>query len=163
MNWYAVNTKPHQEYLAELMLQRLGAETFCPQIKHSKLVGQKRMTAAGPLFPGYIFVRFNLDTQYRAVNYAQGVRKIVAFGQEPAIVNDDLIESIKLKLEDGYVTVEKPAFASGQAVRIQEGPFRGFDAIFVREMSDQQRVVLLLQALSYQARVIVDLEHVATR
>jgi transcriptional antiterminator RfaH len=163
MNWYAVNTKPHQEYLAELMLQRLGVETFCPQLKHSKLIGQKRQTVTDPLFPGYIFVRFNLDTQYRAVNYAQGVRNVVAFGHHPAIVNDGLIESIKSKLEDGYVTVERPSFTSGQAVRIQEGPFRGFNAVFVHEMSDQQRVVLLLQALSYQARVIVDLEHVVTR
>ena len=163
MNWYAINTKPHQEYLAELMLQRLGVETFCPQIRHSRLVGQKRATATGPLFPGYVFARFNLDTHYRAVNYAQGVRKIVAFGQDPAAVNDDLIESIQSKLENGYVTVEKPSFASGQAVRIQEGPFRGFDAVFVHEMSGQQRVVLLLRALTYQARVIVDLEHVAAR
>ena len=163
MNWYAINTKPHQEYLAELTLQRLGVETFCPQLKHSRLFGQRRVTVTGPLFPGYLFARFNLDTQFRAVNYGQGVRKVVTFGVQPAIVDVGLIESIQSRLDNGYVTVQRPAFESGQAVRIQQGPLQGFDAIFVHEMSDRQRVVLLLQALSYQARVIVDLEHVVTR
>ena len=143
-------------------MQRLGIETFCPQLKQNKLIGQRRLTVTGPLFPGYIFARFNLDTQYRAANYAQGVRNVVTFGPDPAIVNDEMIESIKLKLEDGYVTVQRPWFTPGQTIRIQAGPFQGLDAIFEQEMNDQQRVVLLLQMLTYQARVIVNREHVVT-
>jgi transcriptional antiterminator RfaH len=162
MNWYVVNTKPHQEDLAELTLQRLGVETFSPRLKQSKLIGQRRLTVTGPLFPGYLFARFSLDTRYRAVCYAQGVRKIVAFGPEPSVVDEKIIDSIKSNLQEGYVTVQRPLFTAGQTVRIQEGPFRGFEAVFVHEMSDQQRVVLLLQALSYQARVVVELEHVVT-
>lgn len=163
MNWYAVNTKPHQEDLAELTLQRLGVETFCPQLKQNKAIGQRRLTVTDPLFPGYLFARFDLDTHYRAVNYARGVRKVVSFGPDPAIVDADMIETIKSRLEDGYVTVQRPLFTPGQAVRIQEGPLEGLEAIFVQEMSDQQRVVLLLQALSYQARVVVDLECIGDR
>jgi len=163
MNWYAVNTKPHQEDLAELTLQRLGVETFCPQLKQNKVIGQRRLTVTGSLFPGYLFARFNLDTHYRAVNYAQGVRKVVTFGPDPAIVDAEMIESIKSKLQDGYVTVQRSLFTPGQTVRIQEGPLRGLEAIFVQEMSDHQRVMLMLQTLSYQARVVVDLECIGDR
>lgn len=161
MNWYAVSTKPRQEDLAELNLQRLGVETFCPQLKQTKLIRRKRQTVTGPLFPGYLFTRFNLDTHYRAVNYARGVRKLVAFGPVPVVVDDEIIEAIRSRLDDGYMTVPVSSFTPGQVVRIHEGPFEGFEAVFEREMSDHQRVVLLLQALSYQARVVVDIENVA--
>jgi transcriptional antiterminator RfaH len=161
MHWYAVNSKPRQENLAEQNLQRLGVETFYPQLRQNKVIRRRRQTVIGPLFPGYLFVRFNLDAQYRAVNYARGVRKLVAFGSEPVLVDDEIIESIKSRLQDGYVTIQRAPFTPGQIVRIQEGPLRGLEAIFEREMGDQERAMLLLKTLSFQARVIVDLEYVA--
>ena len=160
MNWYALNTKPHQEYLAQLSLQKLGVETFCPLLKQTKLIRRRRQTVIGPLFPGYLFARFNLEVQYRAVNYARGVRSVVTFGSDPAIVNEELIQSIQLRLHDGYAAVQRPSFIRGQTVRIETGPLQGLEAIFEQEISDQHRVSLLLQALTYQARVVVDLEHV---
>ena len=161
MNWYAVNTKPHQENLAEMNLQRFGVETFCPQLKQDQVIRRRRQTVITPLFPGYLFARFNLDAHYRAVNYAQGVRKLVAFGPAPERVPEEIIESIKSKACDGCVTIQQSSFIPGQAVRIQEGPLQGLEAVFEMEMSDHQRVVILVRALSYQARVIVDCEHIA--
>jgi hypothetical protein len=38
---------------------------------------------------------------------------------------------------------------------IQEGPLRGLSGIFQRELGDQRRVVLLLEALN-QAQVLVE-------
>ena len=160
MNWHVVHTNPRQEALVELNLQKLGVETFYPQLKQNKVIRRRRQTTIGPLFPGYLFARFNFDTQYRAVNYAQGVRKVVTCGFTPAIVDDEMIESIKSELHNGYVTLQPPQYTPGQVVRIQEGPFQGFEAVFKMAMSDHQRVVLLLRALSYQARVVVDFEHV---
>src|SRR3972149_8465934 len=161
MHWYAVNTKPRQENIAQWNLKRLGVEAFCPQLKQNKVIRRKRQVVVGPLFPGYLFVRFNVDTHYRAVNYAQGVRKLVAFGPVPVVVEDEIIESIKSRLDDGCMTVPVSSLTPGQIVRIHEGPFEGFEAVFEREMSDHQRVVLLLRTLSYQARVVVDREHIA--
>jgi len=48
-------------------------------------------------------------------------------------------------------------------VTIQEGPFNGIEAVFEREMDDQQRVVLLLRTLAYQARVVMPMSHVGVR
>ena len=160
MNWYAINTKTHREDVAELNLQRLGVETFCPQLKQDKVIRRRRQTVIRPLFPGYLFARFNLATHYRAVNYAQGVRKIVTFGSTPEAVDEVIIESIKSRARDGFVTVQPSSFTPGQVVRIQEGPLQGLEAVFEMEMSDHQRVVILLRTLSYQARVVVPLEQV---
>lgn len=159
--WYVVNTKPHQEGSAELNLRALGVETFFPCVKETKIIRRKRQTVIEPLFPGYFFVRFNVDDQYRAVVYARGIRKLVAFGGNPSIVDETVIDTIKSRLDNGYLTIRQTTLMPGQVVRIKEGPLGGVMAIFEREMSGQQRAVVLLSALAYQARVVVDLDQIA--
>ncbi len=87
---------------------------------------------------------------------------MVTFGAVPATVDEEMIDSIKSRLQEGYVTVQPSSFTAGQTVRIRGGPLQGLEAIFEREMGDQRRVVLLLRTLSYQARVVMDLEQVAS-
>jgi len=163
MHWYTVNTKPHQEWLAEVNLQRLGVETFSPKLKQSKAVRRRWQVSISPLFPGYLFARFSLEDHYRAVRYASGVRKVVAFGPAPAVVDEEMIEAIKSRVHNGYVSVPASKFTPGQVVCIQGGPLDGLEAIFEREMTGYQRAVLLLRALSYQARVVMDLEYIVDR
>ena len=87
---------------------------------------------------------------------------MVTFGSVPAIVEEEIIESIKAKIQNDYVILQPTPFIAGQLLRIEEGPLRGLEAIFEKELSGQQRIALLLRAVSYQARVIVDREHVAS-
>ena len=161
MNWYAVQTKPRQEEVARLTLQRLGVETFSPKLKQQKIIRRKRQETISPLFPGYLFARFQVMTQYRAINTGRGVLRVVSFGATPTIVDDMIIFSIQQRFENGYIVIHQAPLTPGQIVRIHDGPFQGLDAVFEKVMSDQQRAVLLLQALSFQARVVVDLECVA--
>lgn len=160
MQWYAVNAKPRQERLVELSLARLGIETFCPRFRRTKLIRRRWSSVTGPLFPGYLFAQFDLDACYRAVNFAQGVRKLVNFGRKPVVVSEEIIRSIRDRMEDGCMKLERPPLKPGQSVRIQGGPFRGLEAIFEHAMSDEQRVVLLLRTLAFQARVVVSLDDV---
>lgn len=160
MEWYAVSTQPHKEALAERNLKSLGVETFAPRIRQEKVIRRRWQTVIRPLFAGYLFARFSIGTHYRAVNYARGVRGVVTFGSVPGRVDDAIIESIRSRLHDGCVLVRLPTFTLGQSVRIEAGPLEGLEAIFERETSDHQRVVLLLKTLSYQARVAVAPKHV---
>lgn len=160
MYWYAISAKPHQEKVAENNLQQLGVETFSPQVRQNRIIRRKMQSTLSPLFPGYLFARFSLDQQYRAILYARGVRRVVAFGPKPAIVDESLIESIKSRLHEGYIPLPGIQFLPGQPVRIENGPFHGLQAIFEREMPGYQRAVILLRALSYQARVVVDLKSI---
>jgi transcriptional antiterminator RfaH len=160
MNWYAVHTQPHQETLSESSLQRLGIETFFPRLKQRKIIRRVARTITAPLFPGYLFARFNMDNNYRAVNYARGVRRIVSFGPVPAMVDEAIIESIKTRLQEDGTALQGPIFTPGQTVRIQGGAFEGLEAVFERELSDRQRAMVLLQVLSGQTRLIVDMAQV---
>jgi transcriptional antiterminator RfaH len=160
MDWYVVNTKSHQERQAEVNLVRLGVEVFCPRLMESKVIRRVRKTVITSLFPGYLFARLDVGTQYRSVIYATGVRKIVTFGATAAKVDQELIDGIRSRLLNGYAMLPSRLPKPGQLVRIQSGPLSGLDAIFEREMTGSQRVVLLLQMLSCQARVVLPAEQV---
>ena len=160
VEWYTVHTKPNQERQAELSLRRLGVETFYPQVKQRKVIRRKEQTVIGSLFPRYFFARLNLETHYRAATYARGVRNLVAFGSLPVAVDEGIIEGIRARLQDGYLAVPTQSFTPGEVVRIHAGPLQGLEAIFERQMTNQQRAVLLLRTLAYQTRVVVPLEQV---
>lgn len=160
LRWYVIHAKPHQEDAVEIHLRKLGMEAFCPRLKETKVIRRKRQSVVVPLFPGYLFSRFALEDQYRAVVYARGVRRVVCCGSTPAPIDDQILEGIRRQHVDGCVTVPAARFAPGQAIRIRDGSLCGLEAVFERELSGTQRAVLLLKALSYQARVIVALDHI---
>jgi len=160
MHWYAVRTKPNQERQAELSVQRLGVETFYPQMKQRRVIRRREQMIIGSLFPGYLFARLNMAVHYRAAKYARGVLDLVAFGSIPAIVDEEIIEGIRARLQDGCLAVPAVSFTPGAVVRIHAGHLQGLEAVFEREMSDHERVVLLLRTLTYQARVVLPVEQV---
>jgi len=161
MHWYAISTKPHQEKQAELHIKQCGIECFLPLLKESKIIRRMRKTVIGPLFPGYLFARFDLDKHYRAVSYATGVRKIVEFGSGPVELDATMIDAIKERLNNGYVTLMPVRPVHGQVVYIKGGPLAGLEAVFMREMTDRNRVLLLLNTLGFHAKVTMDIDQVS--
>ena len=160
MHWYVIRTKPHQERQAEFHLRQLSVETFLPLLRHNKRIRRQEKTVVEPLFPRYLFARFDINDRYRAVNYARGVLKIVEFGLKPAKLSESVIEAIRERLEDGYVTPPTERFQKGQIVQINGGPLAGLEAVFVREMTDQHRVLLLLKTLGLYAKLTMDTDQV---
>jgi transcriptional antiterminator RfaH len=153
MHWYAIHTKPRQEELAQTSLRREGLETFYPQLRRRKTIRRVRKWVTGPLFPCYIFARFDPTTSARLVKYANGVTGIVSFGGNPAIVDDALIAAIQDHAADNIVTLLPPPLRAGDRVEIQTGPLRGLQGIFEKELSDRDRVIILLDTLAQGARV----------
>ena len=161
MSWYAVSTKPHQEKQAELHIKQRGIECFLPLLKKSKIIRRTRKPVIGPLFPGYLFARFDPDKQCRAVSYATGVRKIVEFGSGPFELDASLIDAIKERVNNGYVTLMPVRPVHGQTVHINGGPLAGLDAVFVREMTDRNRVLLLLNTIGLHAKLNMSINQVS--
>jgi transcriptional antiterminator RfaH len=159
LEWYVVRSKPHQEYSVESNLSRAGIEVLCPRIREEKRIRRKMQSVVTPLFPSYLFARFCLS-QSRIVMYATGVRNLVSFGHAPAIVQGEIIDGIRERLQDGVVDLKVPSFTRGDVVRIQEGPLCGLEAVFEKEMIGQQRAMLLMKTLNCQVRIILDLKSV---
>jgi len=144
LQWHAVHTKPRQEAVAEVFLSQSGIETFYPKIAPGK-----------PLFTGYLFTKFDEETQRRLVKYSKGVSSIVSFGDKPALVDESLIDAIKARIKDGFVHLDPPSFKKGERVEIKEGPLEGVSGIFDSRVKDSDRVVILLNAIASQARMVI--------
>ena len=142
--WFAIQTKPRQESVADYILQKGGIETFCPKISSHKA-----------LFTSYIFAKFPFATHLRRVKYAQGVKTVVGFGPEPAPLDEAFIETIQLRIKNGYVVLEAPSWSKGEKVRITGGPLEGFEGVFDSRLKDSDRVVILMNALVGQKRLVL--------
>ena len=154
--WFAVQSKPRQETIAEQSLGLRGLEIFCPRIKERKLLHGYRREVVSPFFPGYLFARFDLASEYQAARYAHGVKNVVAFGDRPAVVPEWIVQSIQERMEGGVLIYESPTLRTGSVVEIVDGPFQGFRAVLERHMKSKDRVVVLLTALQYEARLTLD-------
>ena len=160
-SWYAVNTKTRCEAIACAGLERHGVEVFLPMLRERKVVGGKCLPTTSPLFPRYLFAKFDLSSQLRAVTYARGVKSIVTFGSGPSMVDESIIHAIRSQATNGVIELSEDRFSPGQIVRIQDGPLCGLEAVFERKLDGTSRAVLLLKAISFQARVILESRHVA--
>jgi len=163
--WYAVHTHPKQEDRANNNLRAWKVETFNPKIKrrHPNPYLQVATYVSKPLFPGYIFARFDLDNMLGKVLFTRGVRSVVSFGGLPAEVSDDIITLIQSEVsEKGFVEVGEQ-LRTGDKVEIQDGPLKSLAGVFERSVKGSNRVLILLAAINYQGSVVVQREHVSRR
>jgi transcriptional antiterminator RfaH len=154
--WYAVMAKPRQEQISTSLLEQAGIETYYPEVNECFSVKGRRCVRRTGLFPGYFFAMFDHDEQYRTVSYCRGVRKIVTFGQAPAEVESGLLDDIRRRLSRQDI-IPIPRLTHGEVVRISHGPLAGVEGVFDSCLSGKERVVVLLRALSYQSRAVVNL------
>jgi len=152
--WYLVYTKPRNEDALEKKFAGLGFEVLNPRVKERRCVRRRAVETVSPLFPCYLFIRFDIFRNFRLVKYSRGVRKIVGSENCPTPVAEDIISSIERRTEGGLITFGREVFSAGDAVQIKAGPFEGFDAVFEKEIKDTERVSILLKTVN--ARAVVD-------
>lgn len=158
MNWYCVHTKPQKEaQVAAYLKDTLNLETYYPRLREFRTIRRVRKQVTGPLFPRYLFCRFELGSDYRAVRYAPDALDLVHAGSKPAIVQDPLINELKNWAGDAIdVIAIKPPLRVGDKVEITDGPLQGLPAVIVHTSADQERVALLLSILQCGAQTIVN-------
>ena len=77
------------------------------------------------------------------------------------MVDESIIHAIRSQLTEGVIKLSENRFSPGQIVRIQDGPLCGLEAVFERKLDGTSRAVLLLKAISFQARVVLESRFVA--
>ena len=141
--------------MAVNQLSRLASEVLLPLAWRRIRRWGKKVDSVGPLFPGYLFARFNFERDYSQVRYARGVRELICFGPQPAIVPEWIINQLKARCASGPVELFERALVPAERVMVIDGPFREFEGMFERYTSGQERVAILLSAMRIGARVIL--------
>ena len=154
--WFAIQARPCAEAAAEFSLRTLSIETFLPLIRRPIRHATRRVRlAARAFFPGYLFARFCATDSLRTVSYCRGVVRVLGASNRPKPVEDSIIASIRARIDaDGFVGLEQRRPGVTDCVRIVSGPLAGWSGVFERELSDSQRVVILIDTLQ-QGRVVL--------
>tara|TARA_B110000971_G_scaffold148716_1_gene152038 strand:- start:56 stop:544 length:489 start_codon:yes stop_codon:yes gene_type:complete len=139
--WYVIYTKSRKEKIALQNLNAQGYDAHLPLIKLEKIIRNKKAIAEEPLFPRYLFIR--LDEQasqdWSPIRSTIGVSQMVKFGNLLAQLSDEVMQML-LNVNAQVVT---ESISSGDPVRIEEGPFKGSEALFSHFDGDERAVLLL--------------------
>jgi transcriptional antiterminator RfaH len=152
-NWYVVQTKPKKEEEATSYLSNKRVEVFSPLIETFALRNGRMNKELKPLFPGYLFVNFDLEQNYPLVRWARGVKCVLGFGGYPASISEDVVEIIKERTDTRGVVRVKEDYKPNDVVRIKTGPLKDLLGIFERWVSDSERVRILLSLIGYQPNI----------
>lgn len=146
--WYAVQSKPTAERVAQQSLESLGLETLLPKRRRECQVRGSWRSAVRPLFPNYLFARFNAPRSAHLVRYSRGVCRVVGCGELPVPIEDSVMADLRRRLDaDGIAELTDSPWRPGDRLQVEDGPFRGWSGVFERELSDHVRVVILLEAI----------------
>jgi transcriptional antiterminator RfaH len=156
--WFVIQTKAREEQRVCTRLTEDAFVTFLPQMLVRRRHGSRRWEALEPLFPGYVFTRFQLELPaWSRIHWTPGVRRLLG-GDTPVPVSDDVVAYLQVRAgECGYI-VPRRALPPGTKVRFTEGPFDMLEAIIDRPVSrrDRVRVLLWLCGNSVSVEVPID-------
>ena len=151
--WYVIQTKPKKEKEADSYLSTRGVEIFNPLMETFALRNGRMNKELKPLFPGYIFGKFDLEQNYPLVRWGRGVKKVLGFGGYPTSISEEVIEIIKERTDTEGIVRLKQNFKANDVIRIKTGPLKDLLGIFDRWVSDNERVRILLNLIGYQPAV----------
>ncbi|MBI1873306.1 MAG: hypothetical protein HYS05_05360 [Acidobacteria bacterium] len=153
--WYCLSTRAKCENVTSAKLAEKQIEVLNPRLPARRGSGERMI----PLFPGYIFARFALATDYYRVVWTPGLKAIIGNGSEPVSVEPELIQLIVERVEAACRTGTE--LKPGDRVRIESGPFRSLDGVFSSYCSGKQRVKVLLELFNQPVLVALDLKRIA--
>lgn len=156
-HWYAVHTHPKEEERANINLKAWGFKTLSPLVREirPRKGSNKPSVHVKPLFPQYIFVHFVASSYLSRVWFTRGVHNVVHFGDSIAPIDDEAIALIESQLGADNV-VRLGELKCGDKVRVNRGPFQSLTGVFEKNVNGTERVMILLEAISYQGRVLID-------
>lgn len=148
-HWYALRSKPRKEEVLWRQACAQGFEVFFPRLRVQPV--NPRSKKLKPYFPGYMFVQVNIEeiglSTFQWMPHAIG---LVSFDGEPAPVPDNLIHAIRKRVEEIAAAGGEifDGLKRGDHVKISEGPFAGYEAIFDYRLPGSERVKVLIKMLS---------------
>lgn len=156
--WYLIYCKRGEQVRAKQHLENQGVECFYPTVEVEKILRGKRQKVEEPLFPCYVFARFDYEQgpNFTSVRSTRGVVDFVRFGAKPKEVQGDLI--FELKQLDKYCSDNAMLSSQpkrGDHIRVKSGQFAGIDAIF-QEQDGEKRSIMLVKMITQSVPVSID-------
>lgn len=164
IHWYAAYTGANREKKVAAELSRRSVEFFLPKYHSVRHWKDRRVELDLPLFPGYVFVHVALCERLQVLQ-VPGMVRLVGFSNCATPVPDIEISRIRAILNHGLRIDPHPYLATGQRVRVKDGPLAGLEGSIVRRKKNTRFVItveLIRRAVSVEVSEL-ELEAMAPR
>ena len=152
--WIAVYTKPRHEKTVSNELYKKGYEVYLPLLKEKRKWSDRKKWIEFPLFKSYLFVKTDIKNSLSVVQ-SYGVVKIIKFGEKVGIVQNEIIDSIRLMIEGGYKPEPLDYFIKGDPVIVKEGPLKGLIGEVVR-IDNNERLIVRIDAIQHSVSIQIE-------
>ena len=152
--WYALWTRSRHEAVVRQELERIQIEGFLPTITRWSRWKDRKKKIDWPLFPGYCFARFDIQSRLAVLNRT-GVVNIVSFNSEAAPIPDVEIDNLRQLVETDLQYDPCPMIHEGMLVEVVHGPLQGVVGRLVRK-GPHARLVLSVELINQGVSVEVD-------
>jgi transcription antitermination factor NusG len=157
--WFALQVRSRYESGVAEHLKSKGYEWFLPLYKARRRWSDRVKEIDSPLFPGYLFCRFNPYDRLPILK-TPGVTQIVGYNHVPVPVDDHEIEAIRRLVASGLPNSPCAYLGVGSKVRIEAGALRGLEGILT-ELKGKRRLVLSITLLQRSVAVEIDSDAVS--
>jgi transcription antitermination factor NusG len=152
--WYALQVRSRYEDTVATHLQGRGYESLLPLYKCRRQWSDRLKEIELPLFPGYVFCRFNPLNRLPILS-VPGVVQVVGVGRTPVPIDESEIAAIQAAFKSGLPSQPWPFMQIGDRVRIEYGPLCGLEGILLN-FKGRQRVVISVTLLQRSVAVQID-------
>jgi transcription antitermination factor NusG len=153
-NWFALRVRSNFEQTTSTILRRKGYEELLPTYRRRMRLPGRFAEAEAPLFPGYVFARF--DPQARLpILMTPGVVHIVGTGKTPEPIAEWEMRNIR-RIAASKVAAEPWPFTKiGQRITIRRGSLEGVEGLLLK-VKNRRRLVASITMLQRSVAVEID-------
>lgn len=146
--WYCVRSHVKREAVAaKHLLRQTGVEVYAPRVRFRRSTRRGAVWFEEAMFPGYLFARFDLETQGKAVLYTTGVTGLVRFAGRAAPLDEAVITSLKEAMQGRDVRIFEETLKPGDRTLVLDGPFQGLTVVVRQVLPASDRVRVLVEFL----------------
>jgi len=154
LRWYAAYTRAQHEKRVAQQLAERAIEQYLPLYQAVHRWKDRRKRVDVPLFPGYVFVRIELQNRLEVLRVPSVVR-LIGFNGTPTALPEGEIEHLRCALAGGLRAVPHPYLHAGSRVRVTAGPLEGMEGAIVRR-KNRTRFILSFDMIMRSVAVEVD-------
>jgi len=157
LSWYAIRIQTRLGSVASATLHGKGYEEFLPLYRSPRRWSDRIKKLELPLFPGYLFCRFDVSDRLMPILTTPGVIGIVGAGKTPVPIDDAEIEAIRAILRSGLAAQPWSFLRVGSKVYIEGGPLAGVEGI-ITSTDKVHRLIVSVSLLQRSVAVEIDRE-----
>jgi len=152
--WFVIHTKTRQEKVFEQTLGAMNIACFLPLVSKVCYYGRRQNRTQVPLFPGYVFLRGELDDAYSADRTKRVVRIIRVVDQQR--IHRELWSLYLALTQDDAPLDPFPYLKEGIWAEVRSGPFQGLQGVIEKRDCRDNRILLQIETLGQAMSLEID-------